>query len=387
MRILIVATKSPHPACDGGRLALWHTVRGLADAGHELTLVAPAEPRDHSPGFARDLPYRRIEVAARPRAAPAAVLDALVRGRSLGVARHALAAVRAAVADVLEGWRPHVVHAEQLHAFANCAPALARSIPVVLRMQNVESGLREQQALRQGPRPAWRAEASRLRGDEREAIARAACTVTLTADDAVALRALQPRAQIVPVAPAFPARLPAGPALEGEPAIALAGSAGWWPNADGERWLLREVWPLVAARLPRARLHCFGGDGSHQAERVQRHRAPADSVAAFPRDAIAVVPLHAASGIRMRILEAWARGLPVVATPVAAQGLAVAHGRELLLADSPARFAEAIAHVHADAVLRAALVAGGAAALRRDHDVARQTRALLDVYDAALATP
>lgn len=332
------------------------------------------------------LPYRARAVVARPRSAPAAFVHAIAHGRSLGVARHALAGVRVAVADMVAQWHPHVVHAEQLHAFANCAPAIEAAIPVVLRMQNVESELRAQQARRQSPRFALRMEAARLHADERDAVARATRTVTLTVDDAAALRALRADGAVVPVAPAFPAQLPPAAPLEGEPALALAGSGGWWPNADGERWLLREVWPLVAARLPRAVLHCFGG-GSGAHERVRRHGAPADARAAFPREAIAVVPLRAGSGIRMRILEAWARGLPVVATPVAARGLAVADGRELLLAESPLQFADAIARIHGDPALRAVLVAGGAAYLRRHHDGARQTRALLDVYAAACASP
>lgn len=384
MRILIVATKSPHPARDGGRLALWHTLCGLAEAGHELALVAPADARDHSRNAAHDpaLPYHAHVVDARARSAPAALAHAFARGFSLGVARHALAGVRDAVADAIARWRPQLVHAEQLHAFANCAPAHEAGIPLVLRMQNVESALRAQQARRSPAGLAWRMEAARLRADERRAMARATRTVALTHDDAVALRALQPAAIVEAVAPAFPAHLPPAAPLEGDPAIVLAGSAGWWPNADGERWLLHAVWPRVAARLPQAVLHCFGGTGGAHA-RVRRHAAPDDSQAAFPAQAIAVVPLRAGSGIRMRILEAWARGVPVVATSVAARGLVVADGRALLLADAPDAFADAIARLHGDAALRAALVAGGRACLARDHDGARQTRALLDVYAAA----
>ncbi|HEU4665005.1 MAG TPA: glycosyltransferase [Dokdonella sp.] len=142
----------------------------------------------------------------------------------------------------------------------------------------------------------------------------------------------------------------------------------------------------MTRRLPRAVLHCFGGAERARGS-VRRHDAPEDSRAAFPQHAIAAVPVRAGSGIRMRILEAWARGLPVVATPVAARGLAVSDGCELMLADSPARFADAIARIHGDAALRARLVAAGVAYLRAHHDARHQTRALLDVYDAARGSP
>lgn len=387
VRILIVATKSPHPPRDGGRLALWHTLTALADAGHELAVVAPAADIDHSPGVEAGsrLPYHLHAVDARPRGPLVATARAFASGHSVGVARHALAHVREAVADTIIQWRPDVVHAEQLHALANCAPAARATIPVVLRMQNVESAIRAQQARRRAP---WlHVEAARLRRDERAAITTAARTVALSHDDAIALRDLQRGAIVTPVAPAFPAELPPAPALEGDPAIALAGSAGWWPNADGERWLLRQVWPLVAKTLPHALLHRFGGVSTPARERMRAYPAPVDSRAAFPAGAIAIVPLRAGSGIRMRILEAWARGLPVVATPAAARGLAAVSGRELLVAESPAQFARAIARIHGDAPLRDTLVAGGHAYLRRHHDGVRQTRALCEVYDAARGCP
>ncbi|MGN6517848.1 MAG: glycosyltransferase [Dokdonella sp.] len=385
MRILIVATKSPHPACDGGRLALWHMLCGLAGAGHELAVVAPAGEPDHNRKAAHDgsLPYRARAVRMSPRGVFGAAALALASGGSLGVARHASHAMRNAVADEIARWRPHVVHAEQLHAFANCEAAMDAGVPLVLRMQNVESALRAQQArLRPGARLALGIEAARLHADEGAALARAVRTIALTEEDADALRAAHPAATVVAVAPAFAPSLQPAPPLAGEPAIALAGSGGWWPNADGERWMLRQAWPQVAARLPGAVLHRFGG-ATGDCARTCRHPAPADSRDAFPERAIAAVPLRAASGIRMRILEAWARGLPGVATPAAARGLAVTDGHELLVAGSAVDFAEAIARVHHDRVLRDALVGGGREYLRRHHAGARQTRALLAVYEEA----
>ena len=97
------------------------------------------------------------------------------------------------------------------------------------------------------------------------------------------------------------------------------------------------------------------------------------------------MPLLTGSGIRMRILEAWARGLPVVATRVAAAGLAVESGRELLIADSADAFAQAVQRLQADATLRAQLIANGRAYLRRHHEPAACAAALIDHYRAVLA--
>ena len=79
----------------------------------------------------------------------------------------------------------------------------------------------------------------------------------------------------------------------------------------------------------------------------------------------------------MRVLEAWARGLPVVATSTAAAGLHVESGRELLLADTPVDFLEAFDRLRREPAYGAALVAAGRAYLTRQHDSQTLTQALL----------
>ena len=88
----------------------------------------------------------------------------------------------------------------------------------------------------------------------------------------------------------------------------------------------------------------------------------------------------------MRILEAWARGLPVVATGAGAAGLGAQDGRELLLADTPAAFADAIARLHREPALAEALVVEGRARLRARHDPAAVAAALARVYEEATAS-
>lgn len=373
MKILIVATKPPWPPRDGGRLVLQTTVDALIAAGHEIALVAPVDP-DAPAG----LPAFATCVSARRRSWLAAALDAVRHGQALTVARHRSAEVADAVAHLIDTWRPDVVHAEQLQAFANVP---ARDVPLVLRMQNVESSLWQQVA--QARRSArWLApEARRLRRDEARAIATAARTVALTARDAKALREIGGR-DVDALAPPFPTSLPAAPPVRGEPAVALSGSAGWWPNRQGTRWFLDGAMPHLRRLCPGVRVHVYGGERV-ECEGVEWHRAPDDAQDAFPAGAIAAVPLLIGSGIRMRILEAWARGLPVVATPVAAAGLDVVAGRELLVADTPAAFAQAIAEAAADAALRAQLVEAGRAYLAAHHDPLRQAHALAAAHASA----
>ncbi|HYU35587.1 MAG TPA: glycosyltransferase, partial [Thermoanaerobaculia bacterium] len=188
-----MATKAPWPPVDGGRFLLRNTLAALTAAGHRPVLVAPVDPSRF------DLATVRAELAGccEPRLVPAAPghplpssLRSWISGMPLSVARHALSAVRREVGRCLAAGRFDIVHAEQLQALPQTAPARTRGIPVVLRAQNVESDLWLETARRSS---GWRGraltvEARRLARWEGEAVRRAAAVLPLTGEDAARLR-------------------------------------------------------------------------------------------------------------------------------------------------------------------------------------------------------
>lgn len=380
MRVLWIGTKPPWPPIDGGRLASALTLEALAAAGAEVTVLTPeVEPYGPAPA-----PIELRTVAGGPTSWLWATSRSWISGASSSLERHRHPALAHAVARELERGETAVVHVEQVQALAQAAPAFARAVPVVLRAQNVESDLWQGVAgLAGGWRGRWLAnEAARLARAEGRAVRRVAAALALTRQDAERLAALAgPGSRVETVAVPFPRELPSAPEVEGDPAVVLVGSLGWLPNRDGAQWFLDRVWPRVMALRPTARLHVFGATPpqSRRAGVVLRP-PPADSVEAFPRGGVLVVPLHVASGVRMKILEAWARGLAVVATPAAAAGLEAENGRELLVASDPEGLARAIAELGGDRQRVAQLVAAGRAQLGERHDPARIARRLFEVY-------
>ena len=383
MRLLWVVTKPPWPPIDGGRLVVAHTLAALAARGHTIDLVTPYDPDAVDPEeAARQLaPSCRAHlVAVKPRSLLRTARAALRPDAPLSIARHDHPAVRTRVAELVLENRPDAVHAEQLQALAACTSAFAAGIAVVLRCQNVESDLWQGFARHARSGALAALEARRLARFEARALRRATAAIALTTEDAERLHALSDGIEVATVPAPFPARLAPGLSVEGRPALATLGSSGWRPNEDGVAWLLREVWPAVRAALPEAVLHVYGEGDAGGAAGVVQHAAPTDSREAFPGNAVCVVPLRYGSGVRMRILEAWARGVPVVATPEAVHGLDVRDGRELLVAATPEAFAAALHRLQREPALAEALAHAGRARLAARHDPDAIAARLENVY-------
>ncbi len=114
-------------------------------------------------------------------------------------------------------------------------------------------------------------------------------------------------------------------------------------NDDGLRWFLREVWPIVVDRLPSARLRVVGREARGGLLRLAAGFADSVSVEGYVEDlssifisaAALINPLRFGSGIKLKVIEALARGLPVVSTTVGAEGIQNGAERGVLVADRP----------------------------------------------------
>lgn len=127
--------------------------------------------------------------------------------------------------------------------------------------------------------------------------------------------------------------------------LLLVGQFEYEPNCDAAEHFVQNVLPLVRARLPGVtlrlvgppspRVHRLAGDGVQVIGEVD------DLGPEYDRAAVAISPVRFGSGTRIKIIEAFARGVPVVSTSVGAAGLGADNGKHILLADDPAAFADA----------------------------------------------
>jgi hypothetical protein len=183
------------------------------------------------------------------------------------------------------------------------------------------------------------------------------------------------------------------PRAAGAPAIHdvhFVGSFGHSPNRDAIDWLLAEIWPRLRALRPAARLAIVGAHppaevtARHGRDGIEVYGTVADT-AEFYRDArVLLAPIRAGSGTRLKLLEAFASGLPVVATKLAAEGLPVADGDHLLTGESAEDLAQATARLLGDAELGCRLGDNARRLAEERYDWRRCSEKLMAAWDELL---
>ncbi len=175
-----------------------------------------------------------------------------------------------------------------------------------------------------------------------------------------------------------------------EPATMLfVGSFRHLPNHAALRWFTTDVLPLIRQRLPEARLVVVGSDPppAHafpSLEHVELRGRVDDIREPLSRYAVFVCPVLSGSGVRVKLLEAFASGIPVVSTRLGAEGLTSRDGELCLLADNAAGFAERVLALLGDPALASELAARARAEVEANWNLAEGTRRLAEGYRAAV---
>ena len=156
------------------------------------------------------------------------------------------------------------------------------------------------------------------------------------------------------------ARLRPLPSHQGPPALIFMGSMAYPPCRDAAIWLVREILPLIRARHPAAEAWIVG---KHPPSELLALAGPGvyvmgevpDVTPYYARSTLAIVPLRAGGGSRLKILEAMALGRAVVSTRLGVEGLNLTPGQNVLVGDTAAELADAVDRLLSDPVARQTL--------------------------------
>lgn len=152
--------------------------------------------------------------------------------------------------------------------------------------------------------------------------------------------------------------------------LLFVGGFGHPPNEDAVRWFAAEVLPLLRARDASMLLHVAGDiapESRHALQQpgIQFHGRVDDLAELMNQCRVSVAPLRFGAGVKGKVNMAMSYGLPVVVTPIAAEGMYLVDGSDALIAASAADFAEAVWRLYRDETLWTQLSDGGIANVRR----------------------
>lgn len=357
LRLLAVTPYPMVPPVSGGRLRSFHLISELLRRGHAVTnWVVSAD--DESLTWTDDQMKPALRhIPARRRIGLWRKLEGLVSRYPEGPWA---CPPPASLTDVEDRFDVAVLF--QAHVGRYAAPLIDAGIPVVYSAENVENELARRLAplaLTRMSGARFRLDAWKFRRFEASLLRQASLVTTVSERDAAQLRRLVPKARIEV--------LPSGADVSGVAfvdhsenrgdVVIFLGTLGYLPNRDGVTWLVDRILPLVRSRRPRVTTRLVGssvpgaidalhGDGVELiglVPDVQPELASAD---------LFVAPLRAGAGTRLKLLEAFAAGIPVVATSIAAEGIDAVDGTHLAIADDERGFANAIVDLLANPAKR-----------------------------------
>jgi glycosyltransferase involved in cell wall biosynthesis len=353
MHVLFVSPWFPHPPSNGARLRVHHLLRALA-LHHRVTLLSFAdEPEVDAAAPELASLCHAVRVVAQPTFDPHRWRSRLAwlgrRPRSLAITHSP--AMAAAITDVVRAGCDVIVASG-----IACAAYAAWFADVPAVAEEIELGWLFGGAAHP-PTRTWRTALTRAkyRAYLRRLLPRfGACTVVSDVEHALLAAVLGPGVPIR-VVPNAVATADYPPAACVPDTVVFTGSFRYRPNYDAMRWFVGEVWPRVVAARPAARLRITGaGDdlALPSSVNVERTGFLGDVRPLLAAACVAVAPILAGGGTRVKILEAMAAGAAVVASSKGAEGLAVTAGEHLLVADDADAFASAVTRLLADAGLR-----------------------------------
>lgn len=380
-RILFLSNCLPYPPHSGVTSRTYNILKQLAKE-YDIYLVAFSR-RNHQPTASARAAgiegLRKIPItvaAAIPIAAERSIvrrlwdhLRSVTTGRAYTFYEFESAGFRREVEQALVRHRPHLIHVDSidLYRWVRELPRLD-GVPVACTYHNIESDLLRLRARRTGA-PVIRQyllhQAALVERVERWLASGAAVDLNvLTSDvDAQRLERLAPGAQTAVIPNGTDTDYFAPPVSDQSVPgrVVFVGPIYMFANRDGADHFLDAVWPRVRTEVSDASFQIIGRCSEEARQRynamagVEALGQVADLRPHLAQARCCVVPLRVGGGTRLKILDAWAMGRAVVSTSLGCEGLDAVDGRNILIRDDPAGFAEAVARVLGNAELRTSL--------------------------------
>jgi glycosyltransferase involved in cell wall biosynthesis len=395
MNVLLLTQVLPYPPDSGPKVKTWNVLKYLVKR-YDVTLVSFVRG-DQSAYVAHLRRYcRAVHTVPMKRGVvrnSLAMVRSVLAGQPWMMVRDDRRAMRHLIDRLAAEQRFGVAHADQLNM-----GQYAQRVPNAFKILDAHNALwllyrRLWETMSPGPRKwllgrDWRL----LKAYEGRLVREFDAVLAVIHNDEVALREAAGEPVDIAVIPITVDTAEVTPVARHPDAdhILHIGTMYWPPNIDAVKWFVDGVYPLIRQQRPDVEFDVVGA--RPPAELLALNDADLginvtgyveDPTPYQQRAAVMVVPLLAGGGMRVKILNAMAEGIPIVSTTLGHEGIAVTPDRDILVGDTPEAFAAEVLRVLDDPDLGRQLAANGRKLMQETYDYRNACRPLDDVYARA----
>lgn len=400
MKILFVSPRQSLPLRSGAKLREYHFLRALGQAG-DVSYLYYQEPGS-APLTRTDLPFCReiVAVPKPPAYTPAKTAMGLLGKWPLPILNYTSPEMTEAVRNAMAGCEFDIIHLDSIHMIRHALEAIERrpSLQVFYNWHNIESEamLRYSETTPSRVRAIYaKYTAKTMAALERRILREASGHIVCSEREKEELLRIAPNARIEVVENGVDTAYFADAASRDPESreIVFVGAMGYYPNAEGAVWFANDIWPEVREQMHGAALSIVGANPGPDV--LTLNGLPGVKVTGMVPDVrpyyhnalAAVVPLRTGGGTRLKILEAMAAGVPVISTPLGAEGLEVASGENVILVNPQDKhgWVKAILSLADSPARQNAMVASGLALVKARYDWEILGAKLRGIYAAWLA--
>ncbi|MEP4392961.1 glycosyltransferase family 4 protein [Marinobacter sp.] len=282
-------------------------------------------------------------------------LKALFRGSAYNMEWLRSEEVRRYISKLLSEFSFDVVHIDTISL---CVYAdLFKGLPIVLNHHNFESAMLSSRARTEKniiKRLYYRYEASRLLKSEIEYSRQSNLNLTCSDDDAEVMAESIPNCRFLSVPNGVDVSYfyPNASVEVLEKSIVIVGGLSWYPNREAVEYFIREIWPLIKARIPDMRVDVIGRGPTREMVKLSEsdksfhiHGFVDDVRDYLWRAHFYLCPIRTVGGTKLKILDALASGCCIIADPFACKGIKVHNGAEIVYAETPKDYVDEIVNL------------------------------------------
>jgi glycosyltransferase involved in cell wall biosynthesis len=383
-RILFLSQLLPYPPDAGPKIRSYYVLRHLAQK-NQITLLAFSRPDDtpeaiqHLQEFCENvhlIPMHRSLIQNL-----VSMAASIMKGTSFIIQRDYVPEMAQTFDRLLKATPFDAVHTDQLWMaqYALRAKKLSPNTKVVMDEHNACFQIWQRLAAGEHnpiKRLLMEREWRKLKNYEAKACSRFDQLVTVTDEDNLILKNLvasqAPLSNLVfstpstkniitiPICVDTQSSVPVEP-NPGSLDVLHLGTMFWAPNVEGVIWFTRKVWPIVIDQIPQATFTIAGKNPPIEIRELSNNGHPSSAIRVtgyipdpqplLKKAGVFIVPLLAGGGMRVKIIDAWRWGLPIVSTSIGAEGVHIKPGENILIADDPLTFAQSIVRVLKEASL------------------------------------